>query len=156
MLLRMGHLGSLTTLGACALVLLDLQLLGFLNVPLNCAHERRQGLHGQFIEAGLRPIVSTAGANVDDVGDRLRAAQVDRDLKGLIGIGRRRLGRRIIGRIAIRHDDLLWIVVFRRRAVFAAPTSAASGYRFGIFKFLYFTSRSSTASRKRTAFAIRV
>jgi hypothetical protein len=40
--------------------------------------------------------------------------------------------------------------------MFIHTPGAASGYRFGNFSFLYFTSRSSTASRKRTAFAMRV
>jgi hypothetical protein len=40
--------------------------------------------------------------------------------------------------------------------MFVHTPGAASGYRLGNFSFLYFTSRSSTASRKRTAFAIRV
>jgi hypothetical protein len=75
--------GLLATLGADTLVFLGLEFLGFLNVPPDRANERRQGLHVEFVEAGLGPIDSTAGANVDDVGDRLRDAKVDRDLKGL-------------------------------------------------------------------------
>ena len=40
--------------------------------------------------------------------------------------------------------------------MFVHVSGAALGYRLGNFNFLYFTSRSSTASLKRDAFGIRV